>query len=99
VIPLDSHIRLASPVNNGGQAILRRGYSYGEGIEPATGELDAGLLFIGFQRSPRRQFIPLQRRLSSSDALSRFTVHTSSAIFACPPGALPGGFPGELLFA
>ena len=98
VIPANAHIRLASPQNNGGQAILRRGYSYGEGIEPGTGQIDAGLFFIAFQRSPRRQFIPLQRRLAAQDALSRFTVHTASSIFACPPGALPGGFVGGLLF-
>jgi deferrochelatase/peroxidase EfeB len=99
VIPENAHIRLANPINNHGQAILRRGYSYGEGIEPGTGEIDAGLFFIAFQRSPRRQFIPLLRSLSSADALSRFTMHTSSAIFACPPGALPGGFVGDLLFS
>jgi len=99
VIPADAHIRLASPKDNGGAEILRRGYSYGAGVEPASGEIDAGLFFIAFQRSPRRQFIPIQRRLAASDALSRFTVHTSSAIFACPPGILPGGFIGELLFS
>ena len=99
VIPADAHIRLASPKTNRGAEILRRGYSYGAGIEAGSGEIDAGLFFIAFQRSPRRQFVPIQRRLAATDALSRFTVHTSSAIFACPPGILPGGFLGELLFA
>jgi deferrochelatase/peroxidase EfeB len=99
VIPADAHIRLASPKDNGGAEILRRGYSYGAGIEPGGGQIDAGLFFIAFQRSPRRQFIPIQRRLAATDALTRFTVHTSSAIFACPPGTLPGGFVGELLFS
>jgi deferrochelatase/peroxidase EfeB len=99
VIPADAHIRLASPRENGGAEILRRGYSYGAATSAGSGELDAGLFFIAFQRSPRRQFIPVQRRLAASDALNRFTVHTSSSIFACPPGVLPGGFIGELLFA
>jgi deferrochelatase/peroxidase EfeB len=99
VIPADAHIRLASPKDNRGAEILRRGYSYGAGVEAAGGEIDAGLFFIAFQRSPRRQFIPIQRRLAAADALTRFTVHTSSAVFACPPGALPGGFVGELLFS
>jgi deferrochelatase/peroxidase EfeB len=99
LIPADAHIRLASPVNNGGQRILRRGYSYSEAMEPGSGQIDAGLFFIAFQRSPALQFIPLQRRLSASDALSRHTLHTSSAIFACPPGPRPGGFVGEELFA
>jgi len=99
LIPANAHIRLASPQYNEGQRILRRGYSYSEGIEAGTGDLDAGLFFVAFQRSPSRQFIPIQRRLASSDALNRTTLHTSSAIFACPPGAEPGGFVGEGLFA
>ncbi len=99
LIPADAHIRLASPQNNSGQRILRRGYSYSEAVEPGSGEIDAGLFFIAFQRSPSRQFIPLQRRLAASDALNRHTLHTSSAIFACPPGVRPGGFIGEELFA
>jgi deferrochelatase/peroxidase EfeB len=99
LIPDDAHIRLANPQNNDGQRILRRGYSYTEPIEPGTGEIDAGLFFIAFQRSPQRQFIPLQRRLAANDALNRHTLHTSSAIFACPPGASPGGFVGDALFS
>jgi len=98
VIPPDAHVRLASPQNNKGQAILRRGYSYSEGIDPSSGEIDAGLFFIAFQRSPE-QFISLQRLLSDFDALSHFTVHTSSSIFACPPGVTPGSFVGEALFS
>jgi deferrochelatase/peroxidase EfeB len=98
-IPADAHIRLASPQYNDGQRILRRGYSYAEATEPGSGQLDAGLFFICFQRDPRRQFIPIQRRLAASDALNRHTRHTASAIFACPPGARPGGFLGEGLLA
>ena len=33
------------------------------------------------------------------DALSEYIRHTSSALFAVPPGARPGGFVGEGLFA
>jgi deferrochelatase/peroxidase EfeB len=99
LIPANAHIRLANPQNNDGQRILRRGYSYTEPIEPGTGEIDAGLFFIAYQRSPERQFIPLQRHLAAKDALNRHTLHTSSAIFACPPGASPGGFVGDALFS
>lgn len=99
VIPLDSHIRLSSPENNGGERILRRGYSYSEPSAPGSGEIDAGLFFIAFQRDPQRQFVPVQRRLSESDALNRHILHTASAVFACPPGVKPGGFVGEGLFA
>ncbi|HXA55086.1 MAG TPA: iron uptake transporter deferrochelatase/peroxidase subunit [Solirubrobacteraceae bacterium] len=99
VIPADAHIRVAGPHANQGQRILRRGYSYSESVEPGSGQIDAGLFFIAFQRSPSSQFIPIQRRLAASDALNKHTLHTSSAIFACPPGAQPGGFVGQELFS
>jgi deferrochelatase/peroxidase EfeB len=98
LIPANAHIRLASPENNSGQRILRRSYSYSEPTEPGSGQIDAGLFFIAFQRSPERQFIPLQRRLAASDALNHHTMHTSSSIFVCPPGAAPGEFIGHRLF-
>ena len=99
VIPADAHIRLASPHESNGQRILRRGYSYSEPSEPGSGQIDAGLFFICFQRDPGRQFVPIQRRLAASDALNHHTLHTASAVFACPPGCKPGGFVGEGLFA
>ena len=98
-IPQDAHVRVASPQENGGQRILRRGYSYTEAIEPGSGQIDAGLFFIAFQRDPERQFIPIQQRLAVNDALNHHTLHTASAIFACPPGATTGGFVGEGLFS
>ena len=95
VIPWDAHIRLASPSYNDGQRILRRGYSYVDGVDRAADAAAGGLLFICFQRDPRRQFIPIQHRLASSDALGAHTQHIGSAIFACPPGAQPGGYIGQ----
>jgi deferrochelatase/peroxidase EfeB len=91
VVPLDAHARLAAPRSNEGIAMLRRSYSFRDG--PA----DAGLLFLAYQQDPRRQFVPVQRRLASGDALSRFTTHVGSAVFAIPPGASPGGFVGNRL--
>jgi deferrochelatase/peroxidase EfeB len=82
----DAHIRLAAPRSNAGAAMLRRSYSY-----------DEGLMFLAFARNPRRQYVPVQRRLASGDALSRFTTHVGSALFAIPPGARPGGFVGDAL--
>lgn len=99
LIPNNAHIRIASPENNDGQRLLRRGYSYSDGNDPATGKLDAGLFFLAFQRSPTRQFIPVQDRLAAFDALNRHTAHTASAVFACPPGPREGGFIGEGLLA
>jgi deferrochelatase/peroxidase EfeB len=98
-IPADAHIRLASPDLNDGQRILRRGFSYTEPSLAGSGQLDAGLFFISFQRDPQRQFVPIQRRLAANDALSRHLLHTGSGVFACPPGVRPGGFIGEGLFA
>ena len=91
-----AHVRLASPAYNHGQRILRRGYSYSNGID--DGAVAGGQLFICFQRDPRRQFIPMQARLALDDLLNEHTVHIGSAIFACPPGAARGGFVGEGLF-
>jgi deferrochelatase/peroxidase EfeB len=99
VIPMSAHIRVAAPETNHGVRILRRGYSYADGADPATGEMDAGLFFICFVRDPARQFVALQGHLSTSDALNDYTVHTASAVFAIPPGVAPGGFVAEGLFA
>jgi deferrochelatase/peroxidase EfeB len=84
----DAHVRLAAREANAGVTLLRRSYTY-----------DHGLLFLGYQRDPRRQFVVLQRRLAEHDALSAFTTHVGSAVFALPPGARPGGFIGDGLFA
>ena len=91
-----AHIRLASPAYNHGQRLLRRGYSYSDGIY--EGAVAGGQLFICFQRDPRAQFIPMQNQLALSDLLNEHTEHIGSAIFACPPGAGGGGFVGEGLF-
>jgi len=97
VIAADAHIRLAAPIENGEIRILRRGYSFTDGMDPRLGQLDAGLFFIAYQRDPRRQFVPLQRRLSRSDALNDYITHTGSAVFACPPGVGPGDYIGGTL--
>lgn len=99
LIPSDAHVRVAGPGMNDGQRILRRGYSYLNGIDPAAGAPDVGLLFVCFQRDPRVQFVPIQRRLSVGDALNRHIEHIGSAIFACPPGTTAGRFVGETLLA
>ena len=57
--------------------ILRRGY-----------ETDDGLLFLAFMKDPRRQFVPLQRRLSERDALHAHTTTRGSAVFAVPRNPL-----------
>jgi deferrochelatase/peroxidase EfeB len=99
VIPLNAHVRLAAPSTNDGQAILRRGYSFTDGIDAATGELEAGLFFIAYQRDPHRQFAAIQTRLGAHDALNEYIVHTGGGLFAVPPGIRPGGFLADGLFA
>jgi deferrochelatase/peroxidase EfeB len=98
VIPADAHVRLANHATNDGVRILRRGYSFTDGVDPVTGQLDGGLFFIAYLRDPRTGFIPLQRRLAAHDALNEYIVHTGSAVFACPPGVAPGGWIGQALF-
>ncbi len=90
VVPYDAHIRVAAADTNHGAAILRRGYSFADGVDPTSGELDAGLFFVCFQKDPANQFVPVQQRLALQDALTRFVRHTGSGIFACPPGVCPG---------
>jgi deferrochelatase/peroxidase EfeB len=94
--PVDAHIRLAAPAENAGRCILRRGYSFTDGMDAELGQLDAGLFFISYQSDPAA-FVELQRRLGSSDALNEYIKHTGSAVFACPPGAREGGYVGETL--
>jgi deferrochelatase/peroxidase EfeB len=96
LIDVQAHIKLARADEN--LKILRRGYSFSDGMNPATGELDAGLFFLAFQRDPRKQFIPLQTGLAQNDLLNEYITHTGSAIFACPPGASQSGFIGDTLF-
>ena len=96
VIPADSHIRLASHEHNAGTRILRRGYSFTDGIVPETGTLDSGLFFIAYMRDPA-QFVRLQRSLAG-DALNEYIRHTSSVVFVCPPGLRPGQDWGSALF-
>jgi deferrochelatase/peroxidase EfeB len=103
MIPIDAHVRIAAAASNRGTRILRRGYSFSRGATPGPvdrggHQIDGGLFFIAFTRDLTR-FAELQRRVISRDALNGFTLHTASAVFAVPPGAQPGGYVGEGLFA
>jgi deferrochelatase/peroxidase EfeB len=82
-IPETSHVFLANPTSSG-TAILRRGYSFVDGSD-GLGRLDAGLFFIAYQRNPETGFVQVQRNLRL-DAMNEYIRHTSSAVFACPPG-------------
>ncbi|HEX4190642.1 MAG TPA: iron uptake transporter deferrochelatase/peroxidase subunit [Marmoricola sp.] len=99
VIGATAHIRLAAPASNGGKKILRRGYSFTDGIDPVTGYLDAGLFFIAYQKNAHEQFVKIQEQLGIHDALNEYIQHTSSGLFAIPPGLTgPGDWWGKKLF-
>ncbi len=82
-LPATSHVSLAHPTN-AGTAILRRGYSFVDGSD-GLGRLDAGLFFLCYQSDPATGFVQVQRNLRT-DKLNEYVQHTSSAVFACPPG-------------
>jgi deferrochelatase/peroxidase EfeB len=96
-LPADSHVRLAAPSRNGGAALLRRGYSFTDGLDDRLGQLDAGLFFLSFQRDPEA-FVRVQRRLGANDALNEYIKHVGSGVWAIPPGVQRGGYVGEGLF-
>ncbi|MFF5144316.1 iron uptake transporter deferrochelatase/peroxidase subunit [Streptomyces sp. NPDC013157] len=96
VVPINAHARITRPDQNGGAAILRRPFSYHDGIE-ADGTPDAGLLFVCWQADPLRGFVPLQRKLDRGDALSQYIRHEASGLFAVPGGAAAGEYVGQRL--
>ncbi|WP_405714727.1 iron uptake transporter deferrochelatase/peroxidase subunit [Streptomyces sp. NBC_00046] len=96
LIPENAHARISTPEKNSGAAMLRRPFSYHDGIS-ADGTPDAGLLFICWQSDPLRGFVPVQRKLDRGDALSPFIRHEASGLFAVPGGAAEGEYVGQRL--
>lgn len=96
VIATNAHIRLAAPNSNNGATMVRRSWSFHDGLR-ADGTPDAGLLFMAWQPDPRTGFIPVQQRLSRGDALGRYLVHETSALFAVPGGVRPGAYVAQTL--
>lgn len=94
LLPVDSHVRLAKEVD---LPILRRSYSYSDGIDPKTGQFDAGLLFIAFQKDPDR-FVKIQTNLGADDKMNEYVTHIGSGLFACFGGVKEGGYIGRDLF-
>lgn len=94
LIPEDSHVRLAKETE---EEIYRRAFSYANDIDPVTGQFDAGLLFISFQKNPS-QFIKIQQSLGNEDKMNEYVTHIGSGLFAILPGVEAGGYLGETLF-
>jgi deferrochelatase/peroxidase EfeB len=107
VIAENSHVRLATAASNDGARILRRAYSYNDGVNfiaerwppwRQAMEYDAGLLFICYQSDPRTGFIKIFDRLARFDMMNQFVTNTGGGLFACPGGVAKGEFIGQRLF-
>jgi len=83
---LDGHIRLANPRTPETEAnrILRRGYNYAVGFDPA-GHLDQGLLFACFQRDLQNGFLTVQNRLDG-EALEEYIKPVGGGFYFALPG-------------
>jgi deferrochelatase/peroxidase EfeB len=107
VIPESAHVRLAAAASNDGAQILRRPYSYNDGVDFTAErwppwrqgmEYDAGLFFVCYQRDPRTGFIKIFEKMAKFDMLNQFATHTGGGLFACPGGIAKGEFVGQRLF-
>jgi dye decolorizing peroxidase len=96
IVPINAHARITRPDQNGGAAMLRRPFSFHDGID-ADGVPDAGLLFVCWQADPLRGFVTVQRKLDRGDALSTFIRHEASGLYAAPGGAAKGEYVGQKL--
>jgi deferrochelatase/peroxidase EfeB len=106
LIAENAHVRLSSPEANNGAQMLRRGYSYNDGVNLLAErwppwhqgmEYDAGLLFVAYQKDVRTAFIPMFDKLSRNDMLNQFVTHIGGGLFACPGGVRAGEYIGQRL--
>lgn len=106
LIAENAHVRLAAAATNEGAQILRRGYSYNDGVNFTAErwppwrqglEYDAGLFFVCYQRDPRTGFIRIFERMAKFDMLNQFVTHVGGGLFACPPGASADRYIGQAL--
>ncbi len=107
IIPENAHVRLGNAAANGAAEILRRGYSYNDGVNFTAErwppwrqgmEYDAGLLFMCYQTDPRTGFVKLFEKMAKFDMLNQYVTHTGGGLFACPGGVREGEFIGQRLF-
>ena len=106
VIPESAHVRLAAAASNDGARILRRSYSYNDGVDftierwPPWRQgmaYDAGVFFVCYQRDPRTGFNKIFDKMAKFDMLNEFVTHTGGGLFACPGGISQGEFVGQRL--
>lgn len=92
-----AHIRRAASQNLD-ERFFRRPFNY-QAINPATNEIEAGLLWTAYARDLHVQYVPVQQRLAEFDLLNKWTTPIGSALFALPRGFKPGEILAEELFS
>jgi deferrochelatase/peroxidase EfeB len=107
IVAENAHVRLAAAATNDGAQILRRPYSYNDGVNFTAErwppwrqgmEYDAGLFFICYQRDPRTGFVKIFENMAKLDMLNQFVTHVGGGLFACPGGVALGEYIGQKLF-
>jgi deferrochelatase/peroxidase EfeB len=95
-IPLDAHIRLANPHTEESLAhrILRRPFNYSRGVSK-SGQLDMGLLLIGYQANLSAAFIAIQNRLNGEPLEEYIQPIGGGYFFVLPGAATPRNYLGE----
>jgi deferrochelatase/peroxidase EfeB len=79
-IPRDAHVRLASASENGGARILRRGYSFTDGVDESLGELEAASSSSASSATPASSS-------RSSSGWARWTRSTSTSSTSAAPSS------------
>jgi dye decolorizing peroxidase len=96
-IPADAHFRRASP-SQPGERIFRRSFNFQTEMN-SEGIQEVGLIWAAYQKDISKQYLPIQRRLESLDALNSWTTPIGSAVFAIARGAKPGEVFGQELLS
>jgi deferrochelatase/peroxidase EfeB len=99
VIPLDAHMRLANPRTKAtaDQRLIRRSYNYDLGIDE-NGNLQAGHIFIAYQRDIHRQFETIQKRLINEPMVDYVQPFGGGYFFTLPGVPDASGWYGQSLF-
>jgi dye decolorizing peroxidase len=97
LIPNDAHFRRASP-SVPGERIFRRSFNFQTDMN-SKGVQEVGLIWAAYQKDISKQYLPIQRRLESLDALNSWTTPIGSAVFAIARGAQPGEVIGQELLS
>ncbi len=100
-----THLQIVTP---GAKTILRRSYSYNDGVNFHVErwppwrqglQYDAGMFFICYQRDPRTGFLAIFNKMAKHDSmLNQFWTHEGGGLFAYPRGAKQGEYVGQSLF-